>query len=282
MIAFFRRAASHGCCSFRLPPSTCSAQPLISPAPREIVWGQDRLALSNVTIQATSDAELRVARILSHEMRRQHGVELPVVSDPSSSRGNSIRLVLESSAGAKAVLTSLQKEDCWPPSRNVDDAYLLHVDSAHAVLFARTARGLVYGCQTMLQLVSGEADSVARGIAGVQVVDYPQLAFRGVHICVFPNTELAAVRQMILLASRFKYNAVVIEFWSSLRSPKRPETAYKYTYEPEQIRPLVELGQALGMEMIPMLNSWGHASGMRSRSGEHAVLDRHPEFKETV
>ncbi len=31
--------------------------------------------------------------------------------------------------------------------------------------------------------------------------------------------------------------------------------------------------------MIPMLNSWGHASGMRATSSEHVVLDRFPRFR---
>jgi hypothetical protein len=117
-------------------------------------------------------------------------------------------------------------------------------------------------------------------IPGVWIADWPQLAFRGVHLCIFPNTELAAIRQAILWAGRFKCNAVVVEPWASLRSRRRPETAYPHAYSPEEIRPLVLLGRALHLEMTPMLNSWGHASGMRSRSGEHVVLDRFPEFRD--
>jgi hypothetical protein len=117
-------------------------------------------------------------------------------------------------------------------------------------------------------------------IPGVWMADWPHLAFRGVHLCIFPHTELAAIRQAILWAGRFKCNAVVVEPWASLRSRRRPETAYPHAYSPEEVRPLVLLGRALQMEMIPMLNSWGHASGMRSRSGEHVVLDRFPEFRD--
>jgi hypothetical protein len=113
---------------------------------------------------------------------------------------------------------------------------------------------------------------------GVEIVDYPQLSFRGVHLCIFPNTALETIRQAILLAARFKFNAVVIEFWSSLQSKSRPQTAYGHAYSPEEISSLVHLGRALHLEMIPMLNSWGHASGMRSRSEEHVALDRYPEM----
>lgn len=265
---------------FAAAVSAAPEEPLISPAPREIAWSGDSLVLSGARIQAAAPAEQQVARLLAGELQRQHQAALAVASDPSPP-APSIRLVLEDSPGAAAILKTLAGKDRWPPPRNADEGYLLEIDSAGAVVFARSPRGLVYGCQTLLQLVTGKPDAAAgKHLPGVRIADYPQLPFRGVHICIFPNTELAAVRKMILLAARFKYNAVVIEFWSSLKSKKRPETAYENTYAPEQIRSLVLLGQALGMEMIPMLNSWGHASGMRSRSGEHAVLDRFPEHKD--
>jgi len=72
---------------------------------------------------------------------------------------------------------------------------------------------LLYGCQTLLQLVEPGGAGRGPSLPGVRIRDWPQLAFRGVHLCIFPNTELAAIRQAILLAARYKYNAVVIEPW---------------------------------------------------------------------
>ena len=257
-----------------------AAEPLVTPRPRDFTWTDARLDLADASIRAAGPEEQQVAKLLAHELERLHGVKLDIASEASSNAGPSITLALAGSAGADAVLEKMPGKAKWPPPRNAEEAYLLEVGSRGATMFAQSQRGLVYGCQTLLQMVVPAPDGHGKQLRGAQVVDYPQLGFRGVHVCIFPNTELAAVRQMILLASRFKYNAVVIEFWSSLKSKRRPETAYEHAYTPEEIRPLVELGHALGMEMIPMLNSWGHASGMRSRSGEHAVLDRHPEYKD--
>jgi hexosaminidase len=255
-------------------------EPLVTPPPRDLTWTDQRLDLVDAVIRAVEPREQQVARLLAHEMQRLHGVKLTITSAVSSESGPSITLVLAGSPRGKAVLESMAGKAKWPPPRNGEEGYLLEVGSHKAVVFAESQRGLIYGCQTLLQLVEATADGKGKQLLGAQISDYPQLAFRGVHICIFPNTELAAVRQMILLAARFKCNAVVIEFWSSLKSKKRPETAYENAYSPEQIRPLVRLGHALGMEMIPMLNSWGHASGMRSRSSEHAVLDRYPRNKD--
>lgn len=247
---------------------------LLTPPPREVTWTGDRLDLGRgVTIVADGAQERQVARLLAAELERLHGVKA-TVANAAPRQGPSITLAMAGTSTGRKVLDALAGGDKWPPARNPEEGYLLESGPRATVLFASSKRGLVFASQTLLQLVRDKQ------VRGARIVDSPELPFRGVHICIFPNTELAGVRQAILLASRFKYNAVVIEFWSSLKSEKRPETAYDHAYSPEQIRPLVLLGQALGMDMIPMLNSWGHASGMRSRSAEHAVLDRYPEFKD--
>jgi len=257
-----------------------AGQPLLTPPPRDFQQTDARFDLAGATIRAAQAEEQQVARLLAHEMQRLHGVRLHVSSQVAAQSGRSITLALIGSPQGEAILKQMAGKKTWPPPRNRNEGYLLQIDSHKAVVLAGSRRGLVYGCQTLLQLVRPGPEGKAKQLLGARIVDYPQLSFRGVHICIFPNTELAAVRQMILLAARFKYNAVVIEFWSSLQSKKRPETAYEHAYSPEQIRPLVRLGHALGMEMIPMLNSWGHASGMRSRSGEHVVLDRYRQYKD--
>lgn len=260
--------------------TVADGRPLVTPPPRDLTWtGRGMKLADGLAIRAAGPQTRQVARLLKREVERLDGVRLTVVPEGSAESGRAITLALADSPQGKATLEKMEGRTAWPPPRNAPEGYLLEVGPSGAVVLAGSQRGLVYGCQTLLQLVAAAPDGEGKQLVGVRIADYPQLAFRGVHICIFPSTELAAVRQMILLAARFKYNAVVIEFWSSLKSKKHPETAYASAYTPEQIRPLVELGHALGMEMIPMLNSWGHASGMRSRSGQHTVLDRYPQYK---
>lgn len=218
-----------------------------------------------------------IARILVAELLRQHAVSAAV--DAPNTTGPRINLVLTQSPQAATWREQHPTHSNWKPDRNPDEAYGLEITDRDATLFARTPRGLIYACQTLLQLVTPAEAPNDKSLPAVSIRDYPQLPFRAVHLCIFPNTELPAIRQAILLAARNKYNAVVLEFWSSLQSKKRPETAYESAYTPAQMKPLIELGRALQLEMIPMLNSWGHASGMRSTSFQHVVLDRFPEHK---
>jgi len=257
--------------------SSLSAEPLLTPAPRHLTWTGEKLPLGehNLVVGVT-DEEQQVARVLCEEMLRLHKVRISVTDQKQAQA--TVVLALTSSPIGKLLLAEAVGRDLWQANHN-EEAYLLEVSDREAVLVADSQRGLIYGVQTLLQLVHADSSGQGMAMAGTRIVDYPQLGFRGIHICVFPNTELVAVRKAMLLAARYKYNAVVIEFWASLQSAKRPETAYRDAYTPDQIRPLIHLGQALHMEMIPMLNSWGHASGMRSRSGEHVVLDRFPGMK---
>jgi len=264
-----------------LPATSDAAEaspPLLTPAPRQLAWTGNQFDLNGAVALAVSDpAERQVGRVLTAEMLRLHGIRL--ADSGSGGKGPQIVLALSGTPRGQSLLEAAASWAQWPPPRNAEEGYLLEVGPKQAAIVAATPRGLLYGCQTLVQLVEANANGAGKCLRGVQSVDYPQLAFRGVHICIFPNTELAAVRQAILLAARYKYNAVVLEFWSALKSKSHPETAYEHAYSPEEIRPLVGLGRALQMDMIPMLNSWGHASGMRSRSAEHVVLDRYPQFK---
>ncbi len=253
-----------------------SAAPMVlTPPARHVEWTGEGVRLTaGAGVSAVAPEEMQVAHVLVAEMRRLHGVTLSV----RSGRDSVITLALAGTARGKRLLARMDGTGRYSSHRNAE-AYILEAGNMGATIVAETPRGLLYGVQTLLQLVRPRSAGKGMEVAGARIVDYPQLGFRGLHICIFPNTELAAVRQAMLVAARYKYNAVVLETWASLESKKRPETAYRYTYTPEQLKPLIEMGKALRMEMIPMLNSWGHASGMRRGSSQHVVLDRFPRFK---
>lgn len=251
---------------------------LLTPPPRQLEWTAAHFKIGpKCELVAMGEPVAQVARVFASELLRECGLRANIA--PSSDINGRIVLALRQSAEGRTWLAGSPEAAAWSPARNRQDSYWLEVRDDAVGIIADTPRGLLYGCQTLLQIARAGKTAQGAVLRGVKIGDYPELGFRAVHICIFPTTELASVRQAILFAARYKYNAVVLEPWASLISEKHPEFAYPHTYTPEQLKPLVALGHALQMEMIPMVNSWGHASGMRAQSGEHVVLDRFPEKK---
>ena len=250
-----------------------AAAPLVTPPPRHADWTGGSVDFSRgVALDAVTPEERQVGGVIVSEFKRLHG-------GLTASTGNGALTVVLALASTQRGMNGLKAAAGAAQYRasSSEEKYLLETAPGKAIIIAETPRGLLYGGMTLLQLIA--KSSTGWSVPGAKLVDYPQLGFRSLHICIFPNTELEGVRQAILLAARFKYNAIIIETWASLKSAKHPETAYENSYSPGQIKPLIQLGKALHMEMIPMLNAWGHASGMRSSSAQHAVLDRFPQFK---
>ena len=222
----------------------------VTPEPRRVEWTGELFALEDpVRIDAAHPEAQPAARRLAEALRMERR-RAAVRSRP---RLGAIRLAID-------------------PRETRPEGYRLETSAAGAVIRAGTARGLLHGVGTLLQLI----DAAGR-VAGARIEDWPELAFRGVHICVFPGTDLRQVERAIRMAARYKHNAVALEMWASLASASHPYTAYQHAYTAADLRPLVELARGFGMDVIPALNSWGHASGMRQRSAAHVVLDRFPE-----
>ena len=143
--------------------------------------------------------------------------------------------------------------------------------------------GVRWAFMTLRQMVQPK-----RGTATVQgwicpaakISDAPAFAFRGMHLCWFPETSAAQIERAIRLAGYYKFNVVVLETWGAFRSEKYPWYGWpdgKMTKQ--EIARLVALGRDLGVTLVPQLNVFGHATMSRWSSGKHAGLDFHPEHQ---
>ena len=167
---------------------------------------------------------------------------------------------------------------CQPELAN-KSTYALTVDAKGVAAVAVDAVALKQAWFSMLQML--EPQTGTRQIEGFQlrhvaIQDYPLLKFRSAHLCVFPETTLSFLEKSINLLAMHKFTHVVIEFWGMLKFEALPELSWPQAYSKEEIKPLLQRVRDLGMEPIPMLNHWGHASGSRVIIGRHVVLDQNP------
>lgn len=167
------------------------------------------------------------------------------------------------------------------PTLSEPTTYAITVDARGAAATARDIASLRHSWSTLLQLleirqVADRSASVA--LPFVKIQDHPGFAFRGLHLCVFPETSQAFLEKVIHAAGLMKYSHLVIEFWGMLKLDCMAELSWPNAWTKPQVRSLYALAQSWGMGIVPMYNIWGHAASCRNRWGRHVILDQNPSL----
>ena len=167
--------------------------------------------------------------------------------------------------------------------RNGDEAYAVRADATGVKIAARTLAGVRWAAYSIRQLAiakRGTFKTAGRLLPTLAISDAPHLAFRGLHLCWFPEIRKEQIERAIRLAALMKFNYVVLEPWGMFRSEKHPWWSWpdaKMT-KPE-VRRLVALGKDLGVTLFPQIAAYGHAGAARSCTSKHSVLDLRPEYE---
>lgn len=163
-----------------------------------------------------------------------------------------------------------------------DGEYRIDVSPERIALASRTAAGLEYALGTLRQLAEPErGTAVTRNhvLQACEIHDAPVLAFRGIHLCIFPETPMWFVEKQVRLAAYHKFNYAVIEAWGVFPFRSHPEFGWADRKKSrEEFERLREAAVECGITLIPQFNLFGHASMSRVGSAKHAVLDAHPEL----
>jgi hexosaminidase len=85
------------------------------------------------------------------------------------------------------------------------EGYSLLVRGDAAAIAANTETGVFYGLTTLLQLSALDKKGVY--LKGAEIVDYPALAFRGVHCLSGKNAGDQIAKAIRTLMARFKMNS---------------------------------------------------------------------------
>lgn len=163
------------------------------------------------------------------------------------------------------------------------DAYRITANDKTLSIEAADLGGARNAMRTLRQIaepVRGTRELKAYFVPELTIDDAPAMAFRGFHICWFPENTPVQMERFIRLAAYYKMNMIVIDPWGNFVSEKHPELAWPgATMTKKEIRRLVTIANDLGVTLIPQFNLFGHASAARSCSGKHAILDLHPELQ---
>ncbi|MCM8777215.1 MAG: beta-N-acetylhexosaminidase [Candidatus Omnitrophica bacterium] len=138
--------------------------------------------------------------------------------------------------------------------RIIEEGYKLNISSEKITVEASSEKGFFYCLQTLLQLKNGDKIPVT------DIDDYPSLKMRGIHLN-FDNVRNMGYREahnLILMLAKFKINTILIEYGDRFPYKKHPLVVSSNTLSKAEIRKLISLARENYIEVIPLLQSFGH------------------------
>lgn len=163
------------------------------------------------------------------------------------------------------------------------EGYSLKVSKDAIKISAGGFDGVRHALKTLRQLSEYGRDGDGYYIQSCEISDRPALAFRAVHLCIYPETTPAELEKRVRLAAYYKFNYVVLEPWGTFPFESHPELSFfNKAFSRSELRRIVDLAYSLGITPIPQLTVLGHASGGTNEGGKHAILTRNPKMAELL
>ena len=181
--------------------------------------------------------------------------------------------------GSEGFRFTLGRADC---SLDTYDEYAIHADHAGVCVVGKDSKGLLNGIKTLVQLICPIDLTEGKEsfyVSATDIHDAPAIGMRAIHICIFPGTKLYTIEQAIHVAGFLKFSHIILEFWGTFRYDCQPALYWENrSFTKAELRELVTLANSYGMEIIPMINHFGHATQSRSCNGRHVTLNRNPRL----
>ena len=129
--------------------------------------------------------------------------------------------------------------------------YSINIEPDGVCVYAENEKNLIYGFMTLLDRFKAvDIDTaLAVELECCQIKDKPMVSNRIVTFSVFPETELWELQRFIRFCGALKYTHVVFEFWGMLRYDCMKELSWSFAYTKEQIKPIIQEANDLGLEI---------------------------------
>jgi hypothetical protein len=175
----------------------------------------------------------------------------------------------------------------WAPQSKAyakqDGGFAIAVGARGAAVLASTVTGATYGALALADLLGRDGTTAAMVAA-----DAPVLARRLFHwdLGINQGRVPELVDFLRRAVARGRYNEVALELGGGYRFPSHPELAPRVGIDEEGLRTIVREGEALGLRMIPSLDTPGHSEWIIERKPELAedtsgslLCTRHPALR---
>ena len=252
-------------------------EPGVFPIPKkmELLPGESFVLSRDAVIligKEASDDTCFAASMLAEKLGENCGREIPVAREEEEKPAGAILI------GEPGEAACLDAVGLAAPEK--EEGYALKVEAGGVAILAGDRRGLVYGAETLLQLL--RVGDQMMGAACI-VEDAPRLQFRGAHLFLPARDQLDYARRLIrYLLVPMRLNTIFLELAGGMRFDRRPEISEAWERSNRlaaegkgpsvphgevcgggwitkaEVKELVEYARGYGIEVIPEIQSFSH------------------------
>ncbi|MCC6362799.1 MAG: beta-N-acetylhexosaminidase [Bryobacterales bacterium] len=243
--------------------------PRVFPEPREMSASGSAFPVTGdvpILVPAnSSEADLRLARLLAAEFSGSHGIAITRESVSRLPQGR--RFILMGSSANPLVKAWLAAHRlAVNPSNPGPEGYLLSASSDAVVIAGSDERGAFYGLQSLRQLIASEDSAVS--IPGVTIRDWPRMPFRGIKIYLPGRDHIGFFKRFVRdYMALFKFNRLILEMNAAMRLDRHPELNAGW----------LDLARDLQLRRLnepPAL--WGHSNNsVHTDTADGGILEKH-------
>ncbi len=257
------------------PPS---GRPIIIPQPRTLTYLDRAFALTDQTRIVVGDEaaaeDLYAARDLNEEIRARTGRSLPVVKAGAVTEARDVIVLGEPAVNSWAQSLGAREGLRVSAADPGPEGYALKIVPGLILAVGSDRRGTYYAAQTLRQLLVPA--SGGWGFQGAEIRDWPVHQVRAVHILLDNASDEFHVALIARIFSKFKFNTIVAESeyvrWESARPLWQPNGA-----STEEVRTLLRAAREHHIEVIPLIQTLGHAEWLYANNQNLDLLEIPPQ-----
>ena len=240
-----------------------TGDPLILPRPKNAIFtknaGPFRITRKTHILQTDNRQGSRKAALLLQNAIKAAGLFLPIITKRQSFSDIYV-----------GVQGSREMVDRYSSGPGHKEGYKLHVSDELLICVGTDEAGILWGVQTLLQLLQKDATSLF--VPAAYVEDWPSLSLRAVHL--FHGQNALPFHQKLIdrVLSPYKMNALFIQA-EQVRWNADPQVAPDWAGSKSDIAREIAYAKTRGLTVYPLLESYGHMEWLFKKSGNEAFAE---------
>ncbi|MBQ3596535.1 MAG: family 20 glycosylhydrolase [Clostridia bacterium] len=168
----------------------------------------------------------------------------------------------------------LRAGECKAPTLNQGDEYAINIEENGYCVVATDKLSLIRGVMTLIMRMQNNPTAEVLDIVIACGEIHGNFCVKERTIHVMCPTNAFDFRRFIRFCALIQYKILVVEFRNNFGFKCLPKgMVNKKAISKRKLKKLFKEGNDLGLQIVPMFNSLGHASGYGEEHGEHALLD---------